>query len=70
MAARLGKKATLPHLKETKQVDYRNVYTAEGADIVAQWFAKDIEQFGYTFDDPGGISRGDFDASRSTFRAK
>ena len=30
--------------------DYRSYYNTESAAIIADWFAKDIEKFRYTFD--------------------
>lgn len=46
-----------PHLERrnvsnTKKVDYRTVYTPETKKIVEDWYAQDIEFFGFTFDGP------------------
>jgi chondroitin 4-sulfotransferase 11 len=46
---RLGRRATLPHLKKTERRDYRTYYSDASRTIVAQWFAKDIDLFGYRF---------------------
>ncbi|OHB78464.1 MAG: hypothetical protein A2W31_00060 [Planctomycetes bacterium RBG_16_64_10] len=46
---RLGVVATLPHLKRTDHGPYQEYYTPEARGIVARWFARDIEQFGYGF---------------------
>jgi hypothetical protein len=47
---RIGHKAALPHLKKSSGGDYRRLYDAASAEIVARWFARDIEAFRYTFD--------------------
>jgi len=39
----------LPHLKQSKRASYRDYYTGESKDIVAKWFASDIELFEYRF---------------------
>ncbi len=49
VASELGLKTTLPHLKKTKRMDYRNYYNDEAAEIVASVFARDIDYFGYSF---------------------
>jgi hypothetical protein len=48
----LGIKASLPHLNSTerKKDDYRNFYTEETKKIVADVYMKDIQIFGYDFD--------------------
>jgi chondroitin 4-sulfotransferase 11 len=40
----------LPHINKSTHSDYRNYYTDETREIVAQRFAKDCEFFGYQFD--------------------
>lgn len=50
ICAKVGIEADLPHLKQSTRGDYRKYYDDETAAIVAQWFAKDIEIFGYRFD--------------------
>ena len=46
----------LPHRRQAtdRSKDFRSYYDSETADLVAQHFRKDIERFGYTFDDVGG----------------
>jgi hypothetical protein len=52
---RIGRRAELPHLKKSRQgSDYRKAYSDESAEIVARYFARDLENFGYTFDSPSG----------------
>jgi chondroitin 4-sulfotransferase 11 len=46
---RLGLGAELPHVNRSTHDNYRNYYTDEMRDIVAQRFAKDIRHFGYAF---------------------
>lgn len=46
---KIGRKASLPHLKSSSQGRYADLYDSETKQIVAQWFAKDIEAFGYRF---------------------
>lgn len=46
---RIGRQASLPHLKSSRHGGYRDAYQAETAEIVRTWFARDIEQFGYEF---------------------
>lgn len=45
----LGVTAPLPHLKASNRSHYRDYYDKRTAKIVAQWFAADLEIFGYTF---------------------
>jgi len=46
---RLGIDARLPHLNGTRRDDYHRYYSPESVDIVAEHYAEDIEQFGYTY---------------------
>ena len=46
---RLGVNATLPHEKSTCRESYNKYYNQESMDIIADWFEKDIQKFGYTF---------------------
>jgi len=47
---RLNRQAELPHLKKSDRSDYREYYyNEESIAIVRQWFAIDIEKFGYEF---------------------
>jgi hypothetical protein len=41
--------AQLPHLKSSRRPHYREAYTDRSAELVARWFAEDIEEFGYSF---------------------
>lgn len=45
----LGRTASLPHLKPSPREDYRSYYAPDTLAIVAEWFADDIERFGYRF---------------------
>ncbi len=47
---RLKLDAQLPHLKQSKRGDYRQYYDEQSAQIVRDWFDKDIKQFGYSFE--------------------
>jgi hypothetical protein len=49
VCSRLGTRARLPHLKKSAKGPYQTLYTPECIEIVAKWFAHDIETFGYTF---------------------
>ena len=42
----------LPHANKSSHKDYRSYYTDETAETVGKIFKKDIDFFGYTFDDP------------------
>lgn len=39
----------LPHVKKSKRTDYRSYYNTQSIETIGQWFAKDIERFGYEF---------------------
>jgi chondroitin 4-sulfotransferase 11 len=41
----------LPHLNKTRAMDYRELYTPHTQELVAERFKKDIEYFGYSFND-------------------
>lgn len=47
---RLGLDAQLPHVKQSKRVDFRTYYDDDSAALIAQAFAPDLEAFGYRFD--------------------
>ena len=49
VCAKLRKSVTLPHVKASKRGNYRDYYDDDTFDIVAKWFRKDIENFGYQF---------------------
>lgn len=47
---RIGKPdVVLPHHNATKHNDYRTYYSDADIEIVARWYQKDIDYFGYTF---------------------
>lgn len=46
----LEREAALPHLKKSRDGDYRALFTSEAADVVERWFARDIAAFGYSFE--------------------
>lgn len=46
----IGRRAELPHLKPSERGDYRKLYEPDTTDIVANWFAKDLLNFGYQFE--------------------
>ncbi len=47
---KLADSAELPHLKASeRQKSYIEYYTPKTVNIIAQWFAEDIERFGYQF---------------------
>jgi len=47
---KLGKKAvSLAHIKGSKRGNYRDYYDDETIEIIARWFSRDIEDFGYYF---------------------
>ncbi|MEM8721077.1 MAG: hypothetical protein AAGE84_17555 [Cyanobacteria bacterium P01_G01_bin.39] len=45
----INKNTKLPHFKATKRGNYRDYYEADTREIVASWFAKDIQNFDYHF---------------------
>ncbi len=49
IANKIGCNPMLPHINKTKKVDYREFYNSETRAIVAKWFQKDIDLFGYKF---------------------
>jgi hypothetical protein len=50
VCSRLGRAASLPHVKSSPRGDYRTYYDDASADIVARAFAEDIRAFCYEFD--------------------
>lgn len=46
---KLGKHARLPHLNKSRHGDYREYYDEATAEIVRNWFKKDIINFRYEF---------------------
>ena len=46
---KLGKQATLPHLKKSNRLAYEQYYDEESKIIVEDWFEQDIRRFGYEF---------------------
>lgn len=49
IACVIGLDAKLPHLNASKRRAYQSYYDDETMEIVANWFAEDIEVFGYSF---------------------
>lgn len=49
VCSEIGRNASLPHLKASKRGNYRDYYDSKTVEIVARWFSKDIENFGYAF---------------------
>lgn len=49
IASVIGLDASLPHLNASKRRAYQSYYDDETMEIVARWFAEDIELFGYSF---------------------
>ena len=49
ICGRIGKNATLPHMKHSKHGGYRDYYDEEAAEMVRIRFAKDIRNFDYQF---------------------
>lgn len=47
---RIGKQATLPHLKASQHAHYSSYYDGDSQAIVAQHFARDIEHLDYRFE--------------------
>ncbi len=47
VCGKLGKTAILPHVKPSNHGNYRDYYDEETIEMVACWFSKDIENFGY-----------------------
>jgi len=53
VSTRLGIEATLPHFKKSNRRairNYRGCYDISTREIIADWFAVDIKEFGYSFD--------------------
>jgi len=53
VCSRIGRSATLPHVKSSPRGDYRSYYDDRSAEIVAREFAEDIRAFSYEFDAVG-----------------
>ena len=49
VCARIGRTVSLPHVKNTEHAHYRECYTPETREIIAEWFKEHIELFGYEF---------------------
>jgi chondroitin 4-sulfotransferase 11 len=47
---RIGRRAELPHLKKSQNRDYRREYDTASIDLVAERFAGDVSEFGYSFE--------------------
>lgn len=46
----IGLEPGLPHLNRTTEFDYKSMYNPESKEVIANWFAEDIDRFQYTFD--------------------
>lgn len=49
LAKRLGKEVNLPHMKSSKRDSYQSYYDEDTIDLIGNWFARDIQRFGYRF---------------------
>ena len=49
VCSKLNITASLPHLKKSNRVDYKEYYNIETAEIIGELFKKDIEYFNYRF---------------------
>ena len=49
VAQKLGVDTQLPHLNQSRSVNYRTFYTDQSRERVAEVYAEDIEAFGYSF---------------------
>lgn len=49
ISERIGKHASLPHVKKSDRGGYRDYYDAGTRSIVADVFREDVERFGYAF---------------------
>lgn len=47
---RIGRSATLPHVKSTGSRDYRPLYDDRSVEIITERFADDVERFRYSFE--------------------
>ncbi|MEM8610310.1 MAG: sulfotransferase family 2 domain-containing protein, partial [Myxococcota bacterium] len=50
VARRLGKDVQLPHLKKSKRRDYRTYYDTATIELIADFYAVDLDAFGYAFE--------------------
>lgn len=48
---KLERSASLRHAKKSDRGNYGQYHDAEAAELVRSWFARDIERFGYQFED-------------------
>ena len=51
MLKKLGKSGTLPHVRKSDRGNFRQYYDPETIEIVRNWFERDIEMFGYQFEE-------------------
>lgn len=57
---RIGRRAiVLPHHGASKHKDYRDYYKDKDVEIIAKWYKKDIDHFGYAFDRPASTRHSD-----------
>jgi chondroitin 4-sulfotransferase 11 len=50
VCGQIGQDAHLPHIKQSDRGDYRRYYDDTTRQVVADWFSRDIQAFGYEFD--------------------
>jgi hypothetical protein len=50
IAQRLELTGELPHCNGTERTDYRTFYDDRTAEVIGDWFAEDVAEFGYRFD--------------------
>jgi len=49
VSVRLGRSVRLPHVKTSSRGDYRSYYGAASRALVGDWYAEDVERFGFQF---------------------
>ncbi len=58
----------LPHHNATKHADYRTYYKDRDIEIIARWYKKDIDYFGYTFSKLPAIRHRSMEEQKPLFR--
>ena len=49
IAGKLGIPVSLPHLNRSRRQEAQQYYTQDSVEIIAHYFAEDIERFGYKY---------------------